>query len=340
MHRLRRYIISSFSMLFFSIFMPLFSIASVIFLIKMAHVTSVIQITLPELLKLYLFILPELLFYTLPIAFFIAGALSLNKLSVDNEMIVFFSLGIKPGFLLRVLFTPALLLTLLLIFNFFVMFPHAKTLSYNFVTYKKSEANFNLSATEFGHNFGDWLLYIGKESVNGVYRDVVLFHKDEKEEIFIGAKKAEIINKDGVLKLKLEQGEVNSYNIDKFSQIDFKTMYINDIMKTDLDAYYNNPIDYWLNPAEREHRRKRFVTYMLFSLFPLVSLYMILSIGITYDRHQKSYIYLYLFVSMIIYFGMGSYLNKTLGLLTIPVVLSIWLGITYLLYHKKIAAKY
>jgi lipopolysaccharide export system permease protein len=168
----------------------------------------------------------------------------------------------------------------------------------------------------------------------------VLFHKDEKEEIFIGAKKAEIINKDGVLKLKLEQGEVNSYNIDKFSQIDFKTMYINDIMKTDLDVYYNNPVDYWLNPTEREHRRKKFVTYMLFSLFPIVSLYMILSIGITYDRHQKSYIYLYLFASMIVYFGTGSYLNKMLGLSTIPVVLSVWLGITYLLYRKKIAAKY
>ncbi|RLA69334.1 MAG: permease [Epsilonproteobacteria bacterium] len=339
MHRLRSYIIRSFSLLFFSIFLPLFAIASVIFLIKMAHVTSVIQLSVTELIKLYLFILPELLFYTLPIAFFIAGVLSLYKLSTDNEMVVFFALGIKPGYLLRIFFLPALLFTLLLIFNFFFLFPHVKTLSNNFIDYKKSEAKFNLSASEFGHNFGDWLLYIGKEEKKGVYGDVVLFHKAKDEEIFISAKTAEINNNQGVLRLKLTEGEGDSYTADTLSQITFETMYINDILNADLDLY-QNALEYWMDPNKRQKKIRKFITHFLFSIFPLISLYMILSIGITHDRHQKGFVYLYLFVSLIVYFGSSGMLHSVMGFYAIPLIITVWLSTSYLFYRQKILARF
>ena len=94
MDKLRRYILSNLSLLFFSIFLPLFAIASVIFMIKLATYTAVIQLSVAEMGKLYLFVLPELFFYTLPIAFVVSGALTLYRLSNDNEMVVVFSL---PG---------------------------------------------------------------------------------------------------------------------------------------------------------------------------------------------------------------------------------------------------
>jgi len=95
MGKLKSYILSNFSLLFFSIFMPLFSIASVVFIIKVATMTAVIQLSIIEMLKLYVFILPDLLFYTLPITFFVAATMSLHKLSSDNEMTVVFALGIN-----------------------------------------------------------------------------------------------------------------------------------------------------------------------------------------------------------------------------------------------------
>ena len=339
MPKLRRYIISNFTLLFFSIFLPLYSIASVVFLIKMAHVTSVIQLSLGELIKLYLFILPELLFYTLPISFFIAGVLSLYKLSNDNEMVVFFALGIKPGFIFRILLVPALFFTFLLIFNFFVMFPHTKTLSSNFLDYKKSEAKFNLSASEFGHNFGDWLLYIGKEERDGVYGDVVLFHKAQDEEIFISAETAEITNTNGVLRLKLTKGEGDSYTTDTLSQITFETMYINDILNADIDPYQNT-LEYWLDPDDRPKKTRKFITHLLFSLFPILSLYMILAIGITHDRHQKGFVYLYLFVSLIAYFGSSGMLHNYMGFYAIPVIITVWLSVSYLFYRRKILVRF
>jgi lipopolysaccharide export system permease protein len=185
MNRLQSYILRNFSSLFLSIFLPLFAIASVIFLIKLATYTAVIQLTIWEMTKLYLFVLPELLFYTLPVTFFIAAALSLHRLSNDNEIVVIFALGIQPSFIIKTFFKPALLLSFVLVFDFFILFPHATVLSSNFVSYKKSEAKFNLAASEFGNSFGDWLLYLGGKKDDGTYYKVFLFNKKEKEEVLI-----------------------------------------------------------------------------------------------------------------------------------------------------------
>ncbi len=339
MHRLRRYIISTFSLLFFSIFLPLFSIASVIFLIKLASYTAVIQLSLWEMFKLYLFILPEILFYTLPVTFFIAAALSLFRLSSDNEMVVIFALGIRPSFLLKTLLKPALLLSLLLAFDFFIMFPHTTVLSTNFVRYKQSEAKFNLEASEFGHNFGDWLLYIGKANKDRTYGDVALFHKEEKEEILVQAEKAEVLNDKGVLQLKLTRGRGYSYSKEKLTQMTFETMKINNVMKTDLRAY-RTPVEFWFDPDRRESKIKMFITDTLLSLFPVVSLFAVLSMGIAHVRHQKGYIYLWLFVSMLVYYTATAALQGVLGFYTIPVVLLGWIAATYGIYRRKIVARF
>lgn len=341
MHRLRRYIISNFSISFFSIFLPLFAIASVIFMIKMAAYTAYIQITVFEMFKLYLFVLPELLFYTLPITFFIAASLALFRLSTDNEMVILFSLGIKPQYLIKVLMVPAFLLSSLLIFNFFFLFPHAKTLSINFMNHKKSEAKFNLSASEFGHNFGSWLLYIGKDNQDNTFGDVVLFHKDEKEEIVIGAEKATVDNTGGVLRLQLESGKGYSYTVDSLTQMKFETLFINNIMTTNQREYLS-AYDYWFNnePRLQKVHTKKFITDLLLALFPIMSLFMVLSIGVAHVRHQKAYIYVFLFLSIIGYFGLSIGLVNRLGYYTIPVVLIGWLAVTYPYYRHKIVSRF
>ena len=339
MHKLRRYILSTFGLLFFSIFLPLFSIASVIFLIKLASYTAVIQLNLWEMFKLYLFILPEILFYTLPITFFVAAALSLFRLSTDNEMVVVFALGIRPTFILTTLMKPAALLSLLLIFDFFVLFPHTTVLSTNFVRYKQSEANFNLQASEFGHNFGDWLLYIGKAHKDRSYGDVVLFHKEAKEEILIQAEKAEVLNNRGILRLKLTNGQGYSYTDEKMTQMQFEAMMINNVMQTELRPY-NSPIEFWLDPERRKSKIRMFITDILLSLFPVAGLFAALSIGIAHVRHQKGYVYLWLFVSMLFYYAGTTGLQKALGFYTIPAVFFSWLFVTYLIYRRRIRARF
>jgi len=339
MYQLKRYILNNLSILFISIFSALFTIASVIFLIKLATYTAVIQLSIWEMTKLYIFVLPELLFYTLPITFFIAATLSLFKLSNDNEIIVLFSLGIHPKFLLRTLFKPALFLSALMLFNYLVVFPHAKVLSSNFISYKKSEAKFNLSASEFGHKFGKWLLYIGKDDGNGVYGEVFLFNKNNKEEILIGAKRAQVINDDGILRLKLEDGEGYSYSNESFSQINFETMYINDTLNTKLRTY-TNAFEYWTSDSRKSAKTRMLITNTLISLFPILTLFLVASIGIVHVRHQKAKIYLYLFLTIVLFYGATLGLQKVLVFYTIPLVALTTLIGTYIMYRKMILARF
>ncbi len=341
MHRLRRYIIANFSLSFFSIFLPLFAIASIIFMIKMAAYTSYVQLNVWEMFKLYLFVLPELFFYTLPITFFIAASLALFRLSTDNEMVILFTLGIQPNYLIKVLLLPATMLSLLLFFNFFYLFPHAKTLEFNFFNQKKSEAKFNVSASEFGHRFGSWLLYIGKDNQDKSFGDVVLFHKDKKEEILIGAKSAEIQNSGGLLQLKLYRGRGYSYTTESLTQMDFKTLFINDLMTAEQVPYLS-AYDYWFNNPKisKERLTKKLVVQINIALLPILSLFLVLTIGIAHVRHQKAYIYLNIFVAIAFYYGLSLGLASKLGYYTIPVVLGSWLAITYPYYRYKIVKRF
>ncbi|HUH41684.1 MAG TPA: LptF/LptG family permease [Sulfurimonas sp.] len=325
MKTIQNYIRDSISILFLSIFLPLFSIASIVFLIKLATYTAVIQLSIFEMAKLFFFMLPELLFYTLPLSFFVAITLALFKLSNDNEIIVLFALGIRPKLILQILLKPAIFLSIILLVNFFILFPHAKVLSSNFISYKKSEAKFNLSASEFGHKFGEWLLYLGKDNLDETYSDVVLFNKKQNEEVLIRAKDAEIINDSGILRLKLTSGEGYSYSDKKFTQIDFEIMYINDTMKTDLDKY-ETPMEYWLPKAPSEKKKKTLISNILFSLFPILSIFLAATIGIVHTRHQKGKIYLFMFMGIIIYYTLAVALQLVIASYALPVLIFGWLG--------------
>jgi lipopolysaccharide export system permease protein len=339
MQRVQKYIINNLSSLFTSIFMPLFFTASVIFLIKLATYTAIIQLTVWDMTKLYLFVLPEILFYTLPISFFIATTLSLFKLSNDNEAVVLFSLGIRPIFLIKTLLKPAIALFAVLALNFLVLFPHTDVISTNFLLYKKGEAKFNLSASEFGNSFGDWLLYLGKENPDGTFGEVFLFNKKKQEEILISAEEAEVINDEGVLRLKLTNGEGYSYSTESFSQINFDIMFINDVMQIELRKY-ETPLEYWQSEIRAENKKKAMITNTLLSLFPILSLFLALAIGIVQVRHQKSYVYLYLFVGIVLFYGATLGLQNIFGYYTIPLVAFSWLGVTYLIYKKTIVNKF
>ncbi len=353
MDRLETYIIKNLSIIFLSIFSALFTIASVIFLIKLATYTAVIQLNLLEMAKLYMFVIPELLFFTLPITFFVASALTIYRLSNENEIIVIFALGIHPKFIIKTLLKPAILLSTILLFNFIVIFPHAKLLSKNFISYKTSEAKFNLSASEFGHKFGDWLLYLGKENSDGSFSNIFLFNKQEKEETLIEAKKALIVNKDGILKLKLIDGEGYSYSKEKLSQINFNVMHINNNFENELVPYANT-IDYWfpehkenetafeniLMKDDIEKKRKKMTINTVLSFLPILCLFFITSISIINLRHQKTQIYLFLFIGVAVYYGLTLGLVSKIGLYTIPIVMISWLTVTYTLYKKIILERF
>ncbi|MEA1916789.1 MAG: LptF/LptG family permease [Campylobacterota bacterium] len=339
MGKLRSYILRNFTISFFSIFLPLFAIASVIFLIKLATYTAVVQLTIMDMSKLYLFVLPEILFYTLPVSFFISATLSLYKLSNDDEMVVIFALGIKPAFIYRTFLTPALILTTLLSFNFFVMFPHATVLSTNFLIHKKSEAKFNIGASEYGHKFGNWLLFIGKDDNKKSFEDILLFNKDATKEMIIASKKGKVFNDNGELKFRLYDGNGYSYADEELTKINFEQMQINDMMRSNL-RQYRDTLDFWLSKERRDNKIKMFITDTLLSLFPVISIFMIMALGVLHVRHKKNYIYGYLFLTILFYYGATLGLQGVLSFYTIPAVLFSSLLISYIFYKKNVLKRF
>jgi lipopolysaccharide export system permease protein len=341
MGKLRHYIFTQLNLLFFSIFIPLFVIASVIFMIKLATYTSIIQLSIGEMGKLYLFVLPELLFYTLPISFFIAAILTLYRLSNDNEMVVVFTLGISPAFLVRILSLPAFLLALLLLSDYLVVTPYIKTISKNFLAQKKAEAKFNLGASEFGHNFGDWMLFISQsDTENRTYGDVVLFNKKLTDEVLLIAKQAELKNNQGNLQLQLHNGEGYSYTDKNFKRMQYKTLTINDNVISDKAAY-TNTLEYWIaSPREQETRNSQLVTNTLLSIFPLISLFLIVGLGVVHARHQKRWIYLLIFLSIIIFYSLAIIAQRWIGFHAVWAVAIGWILVTYFIYKRLVGNRF
>ena len=160
-----------------------------------------------------------------------------------------------------------------------------------------------------------------------------------KEDILNAAKRAQVINDAGILRLKLTNGQGYSYSTEKFSQIDFKTMLINDTMKTDL-MHYKKPLQYWLSKEGYGRKKHLFIRNTLMSIFPIVTLFLVITFGIVQVRHQKSKIYLFLFLTILFYYSGLLALEKHLGFYTIPAVALAWIVGSYLLYRRTIVRKF
>jgi lipopolysaccharide export system permease protein len=310
-------------------------------MIKLATFTAIIQLNIGEMGKLYLFVLPELLFYTLPIAFVVASALTLYRLSNDNEMVVVFSLGVSPAFLIRILALPAVILSIVLLIDFILVTPYIKNISSNFVAHKKAEAKFNLNASEFGHNFGDWMLFINKsDSTARTYGDVVLFNKNLKEEVILIAHTAELINSHGNLQLQLNEGKGYSYHDMDFKQMNYEHLIINDVIKSD-HAPYTNTLEYWTAaPIKQAVRTQMLTTNTILSLFPVLSLFLVVALGVVHARHQKRWIYMWLFISIIIFYFCAVLTQRWFGFHAIWSFSLLWLLSTYFIYRRLVGRRF
>ncbi len=341
MNRTNHYLLKNFSGLFSSLFFTLFFITSIIFFIKIASITSVIKINFIELGTMYIYLLPRILIYTLPVTFFIAVTISLYNLSKENETIVLFTLGYSPKKIAKFFLTVASILTFILIIDFLVLVPVSKQLNQNFIDYKKIEAKFNIKATEFGQKFSDWLVYINTIDENGIYKDVVMYKEKtaKEEQKIITSKSAKVENLDGILKLTLDDGKVFQITDEKINQVNFRTMDINSFSKnyiTSVESIY----DYWMKSSENDRRSSDLAFFMLISLFPLATVLFAVSIGIVTYRYQKKNIYPEIFLIISVYIGSISVLVKIFTIYTIPIVFFTSLLLSYIVYVKRIKQRY
>ncbi|TEY02393.1 LptF/LptG family permease [Campylobacter sp. US33a] len=336
-----KYLFNQFLSTKLSLFFILFTIISMVFFIQIARITSSIEISFLDLLKLYSFMIPRILIFTLPIAFFIALALSLYRLSKENESIVIFTLGMTPNLIAKFFLKIAFLISTCMLAVALIFIPIAFELQDNFVDYKKTQVNFNYKSGEFGQKFLDWMIFIEKQE-NDLYKNVVMYYpkKDELEkERLILATEARLERKDDAMSLKLLSGR--AYIFDKNETLylgEFKDLSINTLIKTpnlNIKSFY----EYWLDLNHNDKRAKEFVIYTLISLFPFASTLFALSFGIVTYRYDKGYIYLGIFAVICLYFGALSIFYKP-PILAVGSIFLLFFISSWLCFKKIIANKY
>lgn len=337
----KKYFLSAFAQFFFPLFIVLFFVSSVILLITIAGSSHVVKLYFTDLLLLFLYSLPNTIFFIIPVTFFASCVLSISRLSYDYEMLVFFSLGVKPLELVKTFFPLTLIVSLTsLVFSLGAV-PIAKRAFDNFIEQKKVDVDINIRAGEFGQKIGDWLVYV-ESAKNRVYKNLVLFSTQGFGfENFISANEGKITNQQGVFTLALKNGESYMAQEGEFRKVMFEQMDIRtQVGEAPLSGY--GLIEYWKNAfnGESDSKTKRFVKAVLVSIFPLLSLFLIPLIGVSNPRYHKNFSAFFTLGSILLFYICVHIFVGESPFLALGIIPLVWFMGSYILYAYKIKPLY
>ncbi len=330
MGRISKFLINNFFKVFIPLFFTLFFIAAIMFFIMISRFTSYLSLTFLELGEIFVYLLPKIIIYTLPVSFFISMAMTALNMSKESENIVLFSFGYSPKKMARVYFFLAFFVSVFLLVNSVFILPIAKQLYKNFLEVKKVEAKINIKPTEFGQKFSDWIVFINKADNKG-YKDIVLYNQNSKKDTFILANHAKLNRQTGLLNLSLAKGKVFYIEKEDIRQIDFSNMNINNFLRAE-ELRDDTVLEYWMKALDDKKRAKDFSFLILISAFPLVSYLFALAIGTVHIRHDRVRIYPYLFAIVIAYYILSVIFSKNapfVGILAVPFIFYVISKITF-----------
>ncbi len=338
MGKVRGFILSHFGSHYLLIFLPFFSILSIVYIIRISILSQTISLDAGEFLTLFGFFLPDILFYTLPLSFIAALTVTLTKLSEDNELIALFSFGMTPTRLLRIFAFPALLFAVLMLILSLHTIPQS-TVAYKHFKHKKTaEARLNIVPNRLGQKFGDYIVFLGDKR-GQQYRNVVLFATDDKEKrVLISADTAKMEHNNSQFSLTLHQGTGDTFLSDSIASMRYTQLHVyNYAAHTAKAAWFNRG---WHDIATNKNDMALFVYNIFLSLSPLLVLGMVVTFSVINPRYQKSRTYLISFGMIVAVYIAASLLRKE-GTPLLLLVLSLsFLGMSLMLFSKKAKANF
>ena len=337
--KLNNYLYSQLSITFFPIFLGLYFITSIVFLVKISSLTSMITMNFYELFTMYAYVIPQILFYTMPVSFFISLVITLSKLSSEYELTVITSFGLNPIKILKIFLPITTLITLFLLIVSVGLIPKTKYLTKQFLEQKQKEANFNIKASEFGQKFGDWLIFVGNKDDKN-YENLKLFKTDTKNDQFIVSEKAILNLENGVLSFNLIDGSAYIIDEKELNEINYKHLYINDAIANSKLENFTNSFEYWKSNIERNVNLDDLTFFILTSIFPLTSLFLVITFGYFNPRYEKNRAVFYSLSSIVFYYVFAKMIGDKILLNAIYLIPIFWLSITYFLYSKTIKKEY
>ncbi|MCM8762814.1 MAG: LptF/LptG family permease [Candidatus Omnitrophica bacterium] len=213
--------------------------------------------------KLFLYLIPDLFVYTLPIAVLSAIMLSLGRLSHDNEIIAIRSGGIN---LMRIIFP---LLIMAVIFSLLLVIFNTSTIPY--VHYARRKALIDvgvknptaaLEAGVFINSFDKYILFIYEIKGNQLFNIRIYEPTEGGPTRTIVAKKGEFISnpEEKIVRLKLIDGsadEPDPKNPKNFYKLHFKTNFLtlNLAQKTRSETIEKKPKDMTSKELDAEAKK-------------------------------------------------------------------------------------
>ncbi len=327
MVNVRGYVSSNFTKSFLTIFLPFFLIISLVFLVKISSLTSKIQINFTEILKLYSYSIPDIIFYTLPISFVAALSNVLLRLSQDNELIALYSLGLKASKVLKPLLLLGILFSLLLVVISFLAMPLTKQLNKAFITSKKSEAKLNIVPGKLGQKFGNYYIYVKKKD-GDTFHNLVIYNRTKKnEEQFFSSQEGKLNKKNNITSLLLNDGYGYTYTEEKLQQAKYKSLEVFDTTKTQAFTF-EDIVELWSKARTNDWMLRKVLFFAFVSLIPFLSVYLVASFSMINPRYQKNYSAIVIFITTLSFYIFASSLQKwgTIPMLFVLIIILFFLG--------------
>jgi len=329
------YLSKNFQRSFFTIFLPLFFIGSLVFIIKISALTASIQISFIEMMYLFGYNLPAILFYTLPISFLVAVVTTLLRLSNDNELMALFALGASAKVVLRRLFFIATLFSLILLILSLGLMPKTKQQYKAFKIEKTAQAQININPSKLGQKFGDLFVYV-KAKEGNTLKEIVIYKKDKahSDQLFI-AKEATFENNNSLVTLSLKKGSGYTYTQESLKRVNYETLSVFKNLNTEAFTYHNLLV-YWAATLSNPKKHGRIFFFIFSSLIPLLALAIIAAFSITNPRYQKNYAYPVLALTVIILYAFATILERqgSVELLLLLVTTTLFVG--FYLYKRLV----
>jgi lipopolysaccharide export system permease protein len=310
MASLKSYLSNQFSRTFFVVFLPLFFIVTLVYFVRISILTAQIKVDVLELLELYLYFLPSIIFYTLPISFIVSLSTVLVRLSSENELIALYSLGVDSKSIILNYFKLATIFSVLLLVTSLLAMPIAKQ-SYNaFKSDKIYDAKLNFTPGSLGQKFGDYYLYIEKQ-VGNTFQNIVIFSKKENndEKIFVAKEGSLVKDASNASSFKLLNGYGYTTDANNILQIKYSSLSAFDTRDKEA-AHFDKIVEYWLKAKNDEETMHRLLFFVFVSLIPLLSIFGVAAFSMINPRYQGNSSFAVILAMIVLLYAFASLLDK------------------------------
>ncbi len=328
MAKAKKFILDEFVKSFLTLFIPFFIIISIIYIIQLSNLSFKINLNFIEFMTLYLYMLPKILFSTIPLSFIGAVINAFAKLSTHNELIALFSLSYSPKSLIKYLFPVTALTSIALLLMTLFIIPVTSQKIENFKKRKIFEAKLKIVPQKLSQNFGKFHIFIENKKENKGFENVTLFSNEKDGYLQILLAKTGSLEQNKTSYLNLNNGYLYKYKDKNFQIIDFKNLKIYNNKR----FYSNKPMSYkefW------KKNDKDFLYYILVSLSPLFTLLMLIAFGIYNSRYQKNLSSFYILVTVLIIYVPVALINRIGSFYSLIATLLLWLLVSFILFYKR-----